>query len=302
MDDSALLGDLAPVAASLLDRHLGIAKEWFPHELVPWGKGHDFPQGEPVGLVEMSEGVRSALLVNLLTEDNLPYYLCELERLFGKHETWDVWIRRWTAEEGRHSIVIRDFVTVTRQLDPVELERARMAQVSGGVIPHPASAADGLCYLALQELATRVTHHNTGRALGEGMGLEVMKRVAADENLHYLFYRDAVTAALELDPSGTIEAIERQVVGFEMPGIGIASFVNHARAIAREGIYNIAVHFDSVLRPLVNRSWPLAALTGLSDSAEASRDRLFRFLSRLERVAARTRERQESRNAQPALA
>ena len=155
-----------------------------------------------------------------------------------------------------------------------------MAQVSGGVIPHPPTAGDGLCYLALQELATRVTHHNTGRALGGGMGFEVMKRVAADENLHYLFYRDVVTAALELDPSGTVEAIERQVAGFAMPGAGIPSFAKHARAIAREGIYNIAVHYDSVLKPLVDRSWPIDTLAGLSHSAETSRDRLFRFMAR----------------------
>ena len=51
-----------------------------------------------------------------------------------------------------------------------------------------------------------------------------MKRVAADENLHYLFYRDLVTAAIELDPSAMMIAIERQIRTFQMPGTGIPGF------------------------------------------------------------------------------
>jgi acyl-[acyl-carrier-protein] desaturase len=31
-------------------------------------------------------------------------------------------IGRWTAEEGRHAIVLRDYLTVTRNVDPVALE------------------------------------------------------------------------------------------------------------------------------------------------------------------------------------
>ena len=93
-----------------------------------------------------------------------------------------------------------------------------MAQVTGGVSPQPTSIADAFAYLALQELATRIAHHNTGKALPDAEGYTVMKRVAADENLHYLFYRDLVTAALEIDPSGMVEAIKRQVLHFEMPG------------------------------------------------------------------------------------
>ena len=32
------------------------------------------------------DGVRSALFVNLLTEDNLPYYFRDIERLFGRDD------------------------------------------------------------------------------------------------------------------------------------------------------------------------------------------------------------------------
>ena len=45
------------------------------------------------------------------------------------------------------------------------LEDGRMSQMSGGQVPEPDSAVDGFVYVALQELATRIAHRNTGKAL-----------------------------------------------------------------------------------------------------------------------------------------
>ena len=187
MDDVTLLAELQPTAERLVERHLGMAKEWFPHEIVEWRTPTQTGQAEP-----LPDGVASALFVNLLTEDNLPYYFAAIDGLFGRDGVWGYWTRRWTAEEGRHSIVIRDYLMMAGYVDPRALERARMAQVTGGLIPQPASIADAFAYLALQELATRIAHHNTGKALPDAEGHTVMKRVAADENLHYLFYRDLI--------------------------------------------------------------------------------------------------------------
>ena len=60
-----------------------------------------------------------------------------------------------------------------------------------------------------------------------------MTKVASDENLHFLFYRDLVEAALEEDPSEVVMAIDRQVCGFEMPGAEIDGFTRHAAATRR---------------------------------------------------------------------
>ena len=299
MSSVALLAALEPTAARLLDRHLATNKEWFPHELVPWGQGRDFEadyQWAPDDAV-LSPEVRSALFVNLLTEDNLPYYFRTIERMFGGDTAWGTWARRWTAEEGRHSIVIRDYLTVTRSIDPVELERARMAQVSCGEVPEPETVLDGLVYVALQELATRIAHYNTGKLLSDPAGYEVMKKVASDENRHYLFYRDLVTAALELDPSGTVMAIERQVRTFEMPGTGILDFEVHAKAIAHAGIYDFAIHHDQILAPVVLRHWAVESLEGLSPEAEQARAALVKRICRIamagRRLAARREETAE---------
>ena len=299
MLDAHLLAELTPTAEQLMERHLRTSKEWFPHELVPWNLGRDFEPGEawepPVGCDD--PGVRSALFVNLLTEDNLPYYFRTIERMFGADDVWGAWARRWTAEEGRHSIVIRDYLTVTRAIDPVELERGRMAQVSGGIVPEPSTAADGFVYVALQELATRISHHNTAKAMGDKAGYEVMKRVAADENFHYLFYRDMVTAAIAIDPSSVVQAIERQVMEFEMPGTGIPDFAAHAKAIAEVGIYDYAAHHDQILVPVILRHWNLEGIEGLDADAEEARCRLVRYIGRVGKAARRLSARRSEREA-----
>src|SRR6267154_5931502 len=146
MDEQALAAELAPRVGELLERHLGSAREWFPHELVPWGRGRDFGADESwePNDADVSEAARSALFVNLLTEDNLPHYFRTVAGLFDDDDAWGAWARRWTAEEGRHAIVIRDYLTVTRAVDPVALERGRMIQVSKGQVPMFESVAEVL--------------------------------------------------------------------------------------------------------------------------------------------------------------
>ena len=296
----SLLRDLAPDVERLLERHLTTTKEWFPHEYVPYGRGKDPVPGEQwsaddadLGGATIDDAVRSSLLVNLLTEDNLPYYFRTVERIFGPDGAWGEWVRRWTAEEGRHAMAIYGYLMVTRAIDPVHLERCRMAQVSGGVTPEPESMQDGFVYLSLQELATRIAHRATGKMIGDPAGYEVMSRVAADENLHQLFYRDLASAGIAVDPDGMVCAMERQVTSFTMPGTGIPGFAEHAKRIANAGIYDLSVHHEQILVPIVLRTWNLESLEGLSAEAEQARERLMAYLAKSERVAKRLAERRE---------
>jgi len=77
-----LFNELQPVGEQLLKRHLDTAREWFPHKLVPWEGARNFTSDETWDQEEypLSEEVRAALWVNLLTEDNLPYYFHTLPK------------------------------------------------------------------------------------------------------------------------------------------------------------------------------------------------------------------------------
>ena len=260
----------------------------------------------------LPDPVRSALFVNLLTEDNLPYYFQTIDATFGNAGVWREWSHRWTAEEARHSIALRDFMTVTRTLNPRDLEDGRMAQMSGGQVPQPTNPVDAFVYVALQELATRIAHRNTGKALTDALGdhpvaqagYDVLSRVAADENFHFLFYRDLTSAALEIAPSIVLPAIERQVREFEMPGTGIPGFKQHAEAIARGGLYNLQQHHDQILQPVVVKWWKLESLQGLTSEAEVARDAVLDRVQRIGKAARRLadRAREAADRAKTALA
>ena len=288
-----MLADLEPTVEQLLARHLRQTKEWHPHALVPWSRGEDFESDYEWSPEEASltPEARSALFVNVLTEENLPYYFRDSDRLFGSDGPWGEWVRRWTAEEGRHGRVIYDYLTVTRALDPVALERARMALVQCGQVPEPPDMLEALAYVTLQELATRIAHFNTGHHIEDPAGKTIMRRVASDENLHFLFYRDMMSAAVELDPSRAVLAISNQVRDFAMPGVGITDFDTHSRLIAEAGIYDLAIHHKQILQPVVLRDWNLPGLTGLSGIAEAARERLMKLIERIGRVSERLSER-----------
>ncbi|MET7807580.1 acyl-ACP desaturase [Micromonospora chersina] len=302
LSQTALLRELEPVVEKNLDRHLSLAKEWFPHEYVPWSEGRTFDGplgGEPwtEGDSTLPEVARTALIVNLLTEDNLPSYHHEIATLFGRDGAWGTWVHRWTAEEGRHGTAIRDYLTVTRAVDPVALERARMTHMSAGYVnTHDDEVLHSLAYVSFQELATRISHRNTGRATGDPTCEALLARVAADENLHMVFYRNLLGAAFELAPSQAMRAVADVLADFQMPGVGIDGFARKSVAIALAGIYDLRQHRDEVVVPVL-RQWNLFEATGLDADGEAARDQIAAHLDMLETQASRFEEKRAARAA-----
>ncbi|MEU0151218.1 acyl-ACP desaturase [Micromonospora fulviviridis] len=302
LSQTALLRELEPVVEKNLDRHLSLAKEWFPHEYVPWSEGRTFDGplgGEPwtEGDSTLPEVARTALIVNLLTEDNLPSYHHEIATLFGRDGAWGTWVHRWTAEEGRHGTAIRDYLTVTRAVDPVALERARMTHMSAGYVnTHDDEVLHSLAYVSFQELATRISHRNTGRATGDPTCEALLARVAADENLHMVFYRNLLGAAIELAPSQAMRAVADVLAEFQMPGVGIDGFARKSVAIALAGIYDLRQHRDEVVVPVL-RQWNLFEVTGLDADGEAARDEIAAHLDTLETQASRFEEKRAARAA-----
>ena len=127
--------------------------------------------------------------------------------------------------------------------------------------------------MSFQELATRVSHRNTGRYTEEPIAEKLLTRVAKDENLHMIFYRNIVQAALELAPSQTMRAITDEVVTFQMPGSVIPGFSRKAVQMAKAGIYDLRIHHDDIVSPLL-RQWGVFELEGLDAEGEKARDEL----------------------------
>ena len=300
---SAVLIELEPVVASNLDRHLTLAKEWHPHDYIPWSEGRDFAflGGEDWAPEQsrLDETAKAAMITNLLTEDNLPSYHREIATRFGTDGAWGQWVGRWTAEENRHGIALRDYLVVTRGVDPVELERARMDYMTTGYDSGDKTSLEAIAYVSFQELATRVSHRNTGRATGDPIADKLLARIATDENLHMVFYRNLVAAAFDLDPDLAMQAVTKEVVGFEMPGATMAGFRRNSMLIAKAGIYDLRLHHDEVVAPVL-RAWKVFERTDLGPAGEKAREELATFLEGLDAQATRFVERREQQRVRAA--
>jgi acyl-[acyl-carrier-protein] desaturase len=303
LDSTQLLAELESTVEDNLNRHLDVAAEWMPHEYVPWSLGRDFKDlgGEPWEAAQsaLSPIARTALEVNLLTEDNLPSYHREVERAFGRDTAWGTWVNRWTAEEGRHAFCIRDYLLVTRGVDPDELERARMQTMEVGYDSEDKPLLHVCAYVSFQELATRVSHRNTGRYTEEPIAEKLLTRVAKDENLHMIFYRNIVSAALQVAPNQTMRAITDEVVDFQMPGAVIPGFSRKAVQMAKAGIYDLRIHHDDIVSPLV-RQWGIFELEGLDADGEQARNELAQAMAALDAEATKFTERRDEAAAKKA--
>ena len=285
--DHALVEELAGPAAGLFNRHLANSKQWYPFEDVPWDNAAEFEEEAwNAKQYPLSVGVQSAIIVNVLTEDNLPYYTHTLMSPIKPDHPLREWSRRWTAEEWRHSAAIRDWILATRAIDPYRLEDDRMIQMSKGQVPQSASVAEMISYVSFQELATQVAHRNTGMALDKTKrGKKIMSKVAGDEGLHHAFYRDLVLAGLEIDPSTMVMAIQSELRNFKMPGTGIPGFEQHEVEIALAGIFGAQQFLEAVVKPTV-AYWNLFELEGLRPEAERAREKIAKNIAGLTRLAA----------------
>ncbi len=297
---TALLHELEPIVEQNLNRHLQAAKPWLPHDYVPWSRGRDFaflggedwvPEDSPLDPV-----AKSALLVNLLTEDNLPSYHREIATAFGRDGAWGTWVGQWTAEEGRHSIALRDYLIVTRGIDPVNLENMRMQHTIAGYDSGGKSVLGVLAYVSFQELATRVSHRNTGKASGCPLADQLLARVALDENLHMVFYRNLMQAALDIAPDEAMCAIRDEVLGFSMPGMNMPGFQENAILIAKAGIYDLRIHHDDVVQPVL-RFWKIHERNDFGAVGDEAREQVIGFMKMVDERATYYEEKAKAREA-----
>ncbi len=293
LTDLHLLHELEPVVAQNLNRHMSMAKDWNPHDYIPWSDGKNFyalgGQDWDPEESKLSDVAQVAMVQNLLTEDNLPSYHREIAMNFGMDGAWGSWINRWTAEENRHGIALRDYLVVTRAIDPVELEKLRVEQMTRGFSPgqnHQGdlfadNLFDSVIYVTFQELATRVSHRNTGKACNETIADQLLARVSADENLHMIFYRDVSEAGLEMAPNQAMKSLHRVLRNFKMPGFTVPEFRRKAVIIAVGGVYDPRIHLDDVVMPVLKK-WRIFERDDFTGEAARMRDDLALLVQELE--------------------
>ena len=152
---NALILDLEPVVAENYARHLDTEDPWFAHDYVPFDQGENFAflggrDWDP-SQVTLPKPVTDALEILLITKDNLAGYHRELVEHFILEEKWGRWLGRWTAEEHLHAIVLRNYLVVTREIDPAANEDVRVEHVMKGYRADKFSQVETLVFMAFFE-------------------------------------------------------------------------------------------------------------------------------------------------------
>ncbi len=291
-EEFEILEAIEPEVAKLMAEHKERRKPWYFHELVPWELGRNF-KAEPwdESQCTINERARTSLVLNLLTEDNLPSYHLALHTYLPQGSVWKDWTALWTAEEGQHSIAIRSYLLTSRNCDPKDLEDDRMATMVAGWAPSTGTRpAEMFAYTAAQELATRVSHRNAGKITEDEVAFDLMCHIAADENHHYMFYKGALAAVMEQDATHGLEGLYTVLSNFQMPGVGIPGFLRRSIEVARAGVYSLRIHHDRVVMPLLEQLG-VPTMTGLSKKGSEYQEKLMDLtkdiLEKAERFEAR---------------
>ena len=157
-----------------------------------------------------------------------------------------------------------------------------------------------IAYVSFQELATRVSHRNTGKICNDPVADRMLARVAADENLHMIFYRNMCGEALDLAPDQALEAVCAVVENFRMPGQGMPNFRRNGMIMAKHGIYDLRQHLQEVVMPVL-RKWRIFERDDFSTTGEWRREQLAAYLAGLESDVIKFEEQRDRLLAREAL-
>lgn len=225
--------------------------------------------------VEYRPVLAASFMVNLLTEDNLPHYTKTIDRVAQQSEIFSSWLNRWTNEEQKHSILLRDYaiysgiIGLEDAIIPHDMyHEGVVSQLEHGTEISIQSLASGFAYLSFQEGLTKVAHRNE-KALLDSTGRRVVTRVAADEAGHESFYAYLQSIMFQLYPDETLIATAQVRRSFTMPGkIGIPKFEELATRMAIAGLFMPATVQQVQNEHLHGESWNIASLQPTNPEAE----------------------------------
>jgi acyl-[acyl-carrier-protein] desaturase len=238
---NALILDLEPVVLQELRRHIDSEDLWYAHDYVPFEQGENFAflggrDWDP-SEVTLPKTVTDALEILLITKDNLAGYHREFVFSFILEEKWGRWIGRWTAEEHLHAIALRNYLVVTREIDPPANEDVRVEHVMKGYRPDGYSQVERLVYMAFLERSHAVFCRNLEAQITEPVLKALIGRIAKDEERHEEFFANLVSHLLDTSRDETVAAIARCAGDLGLVGSDIDAFADKVQHMADAAIF-----------------------------------------------------------------
>ncbi len=241
---NALTLELEPVVDTELSRHLATEEAWYAHDYVPFEQGENFAflggTDWDASSVTLPKPVTDALEILLITKDNLAGYHRELVEHFILEDKWGRWLGRWTAEEHLHAIALRNYLVVTRQIDPTANEDVRVEHVMKGYRADKLSQIETLVFMAFFERAHAVFTRNLQTQIEEPVLAAMAGRIARDEERHEEFFANLVAHLLQAHRDETIAAIAARAAAIEVIGADIDAYQDKVQVVADAGIFDAA--------------------------------------------------------------
>lgn len=238
---NALTLELEPVVEKNMDRHLSTEELWFAHDYVPFERGENFAllggrDWDP-SQVTLPRAITDAGEILLITKDNMAGRHRELVEHFILEDWWGRWLGRWTAEEQLHAIALREYLVVTREVDPTANEQVRVEHVVKGYRADHYSQVETLVYMAFYERAHAVFCRNLATQAEEPVLAGLIGRIAKDEERHEEFFANLVAHCLDYTRDETVAAIAARAEDVGVVGADIDAYRDKVRSVADAGIF-----------------------------------------------------------------
>ena len=264
---NALTLELEPVVEENLTRHVATEEMWYAHDFVPFDKGENFAflggTDWDESSVTLPKPVTDALEILLIVKDNLAGYHRELVEHFILDDKWGRWLGRWTAEEHLHAVALRNYLVVTREIDPSANEDVRVAHVMKGYRADQLSQIETLVFMSFLERAHAVFSRNLQAQITEPILASMVGRIAKDEERHEEFFANLIAHCLTTKRDETIAAIASRAAAFEPIGADIDAYADKVRVVAEAGIFD-----DAALRKVLSdriEAWGVADAPELAE-------------------------------------
>ncbi|EHI14338.1 acyl-ACP desaturase [Mycolicibacterium thermoresistibile] len=269
---NALTLELEPVVQQELRRHIDTEELWYAHEYVPFDQGENFAflggrDWDP-SQVTLPRHITDALEILLITKDNLAGYHREIVFSFILENKWGRWIGRWTAEEHLHAVALRNYLVVTREIDPAANEAVRVEHVMKGYRADHYTQIERLAFMSFFERAHAVYCRNLQDQITEPVLKSLLDRIAKDEERHEQFWSNLVAHCLQTHRDETVEAIARRAAELGVVGGDIEPYQDKVANVAKTGIFD-----EAALRTVISdriTAWDLAAEPRLSQFVTSS--------------------------------
>jgi acyl-[acyl-carrier-protein] desaturase len=238
---NALVLELEPVVEANWARHLDTEDIWFAHDYVPFDRGENFAflggrDWDP-SQATLPKAITDACEILLLLKDNLAGHHRELVDHFILEDWWGRWLGRWTAEEHLHAITLREYLVVTREVDPTANEEARVQYVMKGYRGDTYSQVETLVYMAFTERTHAVFCGNLAAQVEEPILAGLADRIARDERRHEEFFANLVAHCLDYSRNETIAAIAARAADLQVVGADIDAYPDKVQNVADAGIF-----------------------------------------------------------------